>query len=80
MKCEANFIGAAFGGPPAEDSTGQVQNPKFDNGGCSSAGRAPGCGPGGRGFKSHHSPHFKASIEPSSIEAVLGIGYSVWAA
>ena len=26
-------------------------------GGCSSAGRAPGCGPGGRGFKSRHSPH-----------------------
>ena len=26
-------------------------------GGCSSVGRAPGCGPGGRGFKSHHSPH-----------------------
>src|SRR6202035_1641978 len=27
------------------------------HGGCSSAGRAPGCGPGGRGFKPHHSPH-----------------------
>ena len=26
------------------------------HGGCSSAGRAPGCGPGGRGFKSRHSP------------------------
>ena len=26
-------------------------------GGCSSVGRAPGCGPGGRGFKSRHSPH-----------------------
>ena len=26
------------------------------DGGCSSAGRAPGCGPGGRGFKSRHSP------------------------
>ena len=22
--------------------------------------RAPGCGPGGRGFKSPHSPHIKA--------------------
>lgn len=20
--------------------------------------RAPGCGPGGRGFETHHSPHF----------------------
>src|SRR5579875_3559405 len=26
------------------------------DGGCSSVGRAPGCGPGCRGFKSHHSP------------------------
>lgn len=26
-------------------------------GGSSSVGRAPGCGPGGRGFKSHLSPH-----------------------
>jgi hypothetical protein len=26
-------------------------------GGCSSVGRAPGCGPGCRGFKSHHPPH-----------------------
>ena len=25
-------------------------------GGCSSVGRAPGCGPGGRGFESRHSP------------------------
>ena len=30
------------------------------HGGCSSAGRAPGCGPGGRGFKSRHSPHVAA--------------------
>ena len=27
------------------------------HGGCSSVGRAPGCGPGCRGFKSPHSPH-----------------------
>ncbi len=26
-------------------------------GGCSSVGRAPGCGPGGRGFEPHRSPH-----------------------
>ena len=30
--------------------------PGARRGGCSSAGRAPGCGPGGRGFKSRHSP------------------------
>ena len=27
------------------------------HGGYSSAGRAPGCGPGGRGFKPRYSPH-----------------------
>ena len=26
-------------------------------GGRSSVGRAPGCGPGGRGFESHRPPH-----------------------
>ena len=31
------------------------------SGECSSVGRAPGCGPGGRGFKSLHSPQFFAS-------------------
>lgn len=27
--------------------------------------RAPGCGPGGRGFETHHSPHFtfKRTVE-----------------
>ncbi len=25
--------------------------------------RAPGCGPGGRGFKSHRSPHKKLTID-----------------
>ncbi len=30
--------------------------PETGRGGCSSAGRAPGCGPGCRGFKSRHSP------------------------
>ena len=32
------------------------------DGGCSSVGRAPGCGPGGRGFKPHQPPHF--SLKP----------------
>ena len=40
-----------------------AKNKKYDKltfsyGGCSSIGRALGCGPRGRGFKSHHSPHF----------------------
>lgn len=50
--------------------------PSLACGGCSSVGRAPGCGPGGRGFKSHHSPHsvpfqalhrrafFRVSVQP----------------
>lgn len=29
----------------------------FDRVGVAQLVRAPGCGPGGRGFKSHHSPH-----------------------
>jgi hypothetical protein len=39
------------------------------HGGCSSAGRAPGCGPGRRGFKSRHSPHGFA--DHSSAPALL---------
>ena len=35
--------------------------PARRDGGRSSAGRAPGCGPGGRGFKSRRSPHRKGS-------------------
>ena len=41
------YDGAADARPPV---------PRSLDGGCSSAGRAPGCGPGGRGFKSRHSP------------------------
>ena len=38
------------------------------HGGCSSAGRAPGCGPGGRGFKSRHSPHApQGSRTPAAV-------------
>ena len=36
------------------------------HGECSSVGRAPGCGPGGRGFKSHHSPKTMITVAPSS--------------
>ena len=39
----------------------------FLYGGCSSVGRAPGCGPGGRGFKSLHSPHFHDTFLKCSI-------------
>ena len=40
------------------------------DGGCSSAGRAPGCGPGGRGFESRHSPWFPG------IPSNVGPGHS----
>ena len=31
---------------------------------CSRVVKAPGCGPGDRGFKSHHSPHVWCSAPP----------------
>ena len=37
--------------------TAAGSEPAFSHGGCSSAGRAPRCGRGCRGFKSRHSPH-----------------------
>ena len=37
------------------------------NGGCSSVGRALGCGLSGRGFESHHPPHNKIKgLAPTS--------------
>ncbi len=38
-----------------------VAMPSHD-GGCSSVGRAPGCGPGGRGFNPRRSPRVKGSL------------------
>jgi hypothetical protein len=29
--------------------------------------RAPGCGPGGRGFEPHHSPHMRAGLTACSF-------------
>ena len=54
-------------------------NLKKLHGGCSSAGRAPGCGPGGRGFEPHHSPHqfFKMVLDNSghgAIGSALALG------
>ena len=43
--------------------------PRARRGGYSSAGRAPGCGPGGRGFKSRYSPH---TSNPRSASARAG--------
>ena len=30
--------------------------------------RAPGCGPGGRGFESHYSPHFDTKLRTELYE------------
>ncbi|MEY4492744.1 MAG: hypothetical protein RL355_93 [Actinomycetota bacterium] len=42
------------------------------HGGCSSAGRAPGCGPGCRGFKSRHSPQIV--VKPISCNVLPDLG------
>ena len=44
-------------------------------GGSSSVGRAPGCGPGGRGFKSHLSPHKEIPPLSSGVFLFLPPGY-----
>lgn len=46
-------------------------------GGSSSVGRAPGCGPGGRGFKSHLSPHKKIPPLSSGVFLFLPPGYGL---
>ena len=54
------------GGRPPVPYTSAAAASRGDLGGCSSAGRAPGCGPGGRGFKSRHSPqrNTHAAVRP----------------
>ncbi len=58
---------------PAPAGDGSHRN----HGGCSSAGRAPGCGPGRRGFESRHSPQglgvsaFTESVPPLLIQLLL---------
>lgn len=53
--------------------------PPASRGGRSSAGRAPGCGPGGRGFESHRSPFTKVlQMDIFAVEAArrtIGPGY-----
>ena len=34
--------------------------------------RAPGCGPGGRGFESHHSPHFPIIFDKTANH-IIGV-------
>lgn len=42
--------------PPKNSTLGSHKDNFNSRGGCSSAGRAPDCGSGGRGFDPHHSP------------------------
>ena len=45
------------------EGEGRADGTTSDKGGeCSSVGRAPGCGLGGRGFKSLHSPQFSRTF------------------
>ena len=46
---------------------GPQPGPVRGDGGCSSAGRAPGCDPGCRGFESRHSPHRSEGVSPSDL-------------
>jgi hypothetical protein len=45
-----------------------------DRGGRSSVGRAPGCGPGGRGFESHRSPSQEVAANDQFLVCVQRIG------
>src|SRR5215207_7863361 len=45
-------------------------------GGCSSVGRAPGCGPGCRGFESHHSPHWLHGMFQSGMSVSRAVSFT----
>ena len=48
----------------------KIGNLKF-NGGCSSIGRASGCGPESRGFKPRHSPHLVKCVRHSPVVSAI---------
>ncbi len=47
---------------------------KDSDGECSSVGRAPGCGSGGRGFETHHSPQNLKVSGCGAIGSALALG------
>ena len=51
---------------------------RVGSGGCSSAGRAPGCGPGGRGFKSRHSPQSRRPGRLAGSFALVWLCCGAW--
>ena len=63
-------------GAPSVPETSAANGPtaNIDNGECSSVGRASGCGPGGRGFKSLHSPQISCRFRPFPRWAVSSVG------
>ena len=90
----AGIFLCVFSGPLAQLVEQRTLNPSVEGsipsrltiflflcGGYSSVGRAPGCGPGGRGFKSHYSPHFLFMVIKETntkglrrLRSVLGLG------
>lgn len=40
--------------------------------------RAPGCGPGGRGFNPHHSPHLHTFTQHVFREQIIQKGVSIF--
>jgi hypothetical protein len=71
-----NFCLPPAGRPTARLSGADSYVTKYVHGGRSSDGRAPGCGPGGRGFKSRRSPHdYYALVEDFVVDSLhIGAG------
>lgn len=65
-------------GPHADPHWALVAGRPAGHGGCSSAGRAPGCGPGGRGFKSRHPPQVSEHVDLPGDRRASIPGPPVW--
>ena len=63
-----------FRGPDCPTLSARPRVIPGPHGGCSSAGRAPRCGRGCRGFKSRHSPHGGASVPRRADSRRAGVG------
>ena len=60
-------------GPPPRAMLRRARGPALADGERSSVGRAPGCGPGGRGFESHRSP-LTAAVRAGVAELAYALG------
>ena len=74
--CNARYRprGGAGRGPPPRAMLRRARAPARDDGERSSVGRAPGCGPGGRGFESHRSPLTTAGSRAGVAELAYALG------